>query len=120
MTSAATDISVQNVGTVIVVEFLDRRLVDQAQLARIGRQLREIIGEAELPKMLIDFDNVESLSSGALGVFIELHKTIQAKDGKLCLSNVDKELKKLFTMTKLHRVMTICKSNERAMRELEG
>lgn len=119
MTSAATDLKVQNVGTVTVIEFLDRRLVDQAQLRRIGTHIRDIIAEREVPKILIDFDNVESLSSGALGVFIEVQKAIQARNGLLALCNVDKDLKKLFTMTKLHKMLTICKSRDRAMKELE-
>jgi len=119
MTSTMAGLAVQHLGEITVVEFTDSRLVDQAQLERMGTRLCELIGSLEVVKVLIDFERVEWMSSAALGILIEAHNTAERRGGKLHLANLDPQLTKMFKMTGLHRVLNLHKTTKKAMDQLQ-
>ena len=66
----------------------------------------DTLAEAEPePQLLLDFVNVQHLSSGALGVLITLNKQVVARQGRLVLANIhpqiyEHELEPLQTQSK--------------------
>ena len=52
--------------------------------------------------MLISFDNVDHLSSAALGTLITIDKAVKERGGKLRLSDIDKQIYEVFVLTKLN------------------
>lgn len=118
MTSATTGMHVRHLGDITIVEITERRLVDQAQLSRMGRRLNELIESLETAKVMIDFEQVESMSSAALGMLIEAHNTAEGKGGELHSANLEPQLRKMITMTKLHKVLNIHKTAKKALDRL--
>jgi anti-sigma B factor antagonist len=117
--SETPDLGVQQFGGITVVEFLDRRIVDQDHVARLGRQLRAVVQQREVPNILLSFEKVEFLSSASLSELLSIEKLVRARGGKLRLANLDRNLKKMFSMTKLDKVLKICKNNDQAVKSFE-
>jgi anti-sigma B factor antagonist len=119
MPEAPTDMIVRNMGAITVVEFLDRRLIDAAQIERLGEQIQDLVRAAAVPKLVLNFEKVEYLSSSALNVLIALENAINKKKGQMRLASLDKELQKVFALMKLNKVMVLCNSLDDAIKSIK-
>ena len=94
-------IDVADVGEVSVVQFKDRKILDESNIQEMGRELFELV-EQKRTKILLNFMNVEFLSSAALGKLITLDKKLKAAKGQLKLSNIRPEIYEVFAITRLN------------------
>jgi len=115
MTSAASRIRVVDQDGVVRIGFIDRNILDEANIQRIGEEIAQIIDAQVQPKILISFENVDHLSSAALGTLITLNNKIRGKDGQLRLAEIDPQIREIFTITKLDKLFHIYDSVEDAM-----
>ncbi len=67
------------------------------------------------PKVLISFQNVDHLSSAALGTLITINNKIRGKDGQLRLAEIDPQIYEVFVITKLNKLFQIFDSSEQAL-----
>ena len=100
-------LSVSEVGEVTVVRFVDRKILDEANIQELGQELFHLIDEQQRKSVLLNFSNVEFLSSAALGKLITLDKKVKAQQGKLKLSNIRPEIYEVFKITKLNNLFDI-------------
>ncbi len=107
-------LKVEEIGDVTVVNFLDRKILDEQNIQVIGDQLFSLVEEGR-KKMLLNFANVEYLSSAALGKLITLNKKLQAVRGQLILCNIDPQIYEVFEITKLDRFFNIQKEEQAAL-----
>ena len=107
MTSAASRLRIQESEGITRIEFVDRNILDEANIQQIGDEISQIIDAQTQPKILISFDNVDHLSSAALGTLITINNKIRAKDGQLRLANIDKQIYEVFVITKLNKLFQI-------------
>jgi anti-sigma B factor antagonist len=114
-----SDLVIRTVGPVTVVEFLDRRLIDAAQIERLGQHVLEQVNAAVAPKVVLNFEKVEYLSSTMLNIIIAVDNAIKKKKGELRLAGLDAELKKVFTLMKLNKVLTICDTADEAIKSIK-
>src|SRR5438445_9355533 len=96
MTTPHRRLEVEDIGDVTVVNFTDKNLIDEHTIQIIGEELFSLVDELGRRKILLDFGNVEYLSSAALGTFITLKKKVNAAGGRLILCNIDPDLRTLF------------------------
>ena len=101
---------------VTVVEFVDRNILDEGSIQQIGQEIGDLIDQAASPKLLISFENVEHLSSAALGTLITINNKVREKDGQLRLTNIAPPIYEVFTITKLDKLFHIHPTTEKAMR----
>jgi anti-sigma B factor antagonist len=66
-------------------------------------------------RILIDFSNIQYLSSIVLGKLMELHKRITKAKGKLVLCSIDKKIMEVFKIMKLDKILQIEKNYKKAM-----
>ena len=99
-------IDVADVGEVSVVQFKDRKILDESNSQEMGRELFELV-EQKRTKILLNFMNVEFLSSAALGKLITLDKKLKAAKGQLKLSNIRPEIYEVFAITRLNKLFDI-------------
>ena len=99
-------IDVSDVGEVSVVQFRDRKILDESNIQEMGRELFELV-EQKRAKILLNFMNVEFLSSAALGKLITLDKKLKAAKGQLKLSNIRPEIYEVFAITRLNKLFNI-------------
>lgn len=108
-------LEVEDIGDVTVVNFTDRKILDEQSIQVIGEQLFSLVDEAGRRKILLNFANVEFLSSAALGKLITLNKKLQAAGGRLILCNIDPQIYEVFEITKLNKLFNIQKEEQSAL-----
>jgi len=90
-----------------IVEFTNNKILDEANINEIGLTLGSIIDEAANPKLLLDFANVDHLSSAALGMLINVNQKIKGKNGQLRMTNIKPQIFEVFVITKLNKLFRI-------------
>src|SRR5437870_7504588 len=100
-------LEVEDIGDVAVVNFVDKKILDEQNIQMIGDDLFRLVDELGRRKVLLNFGNVEFMSSAALGKLITLHRKLQAVQGKLVLCNIAKRIMENFEITKLYKMFTI-------------
>lgn len=115
MSQGRRRIEKEDVGDVCVVKFLERRIIDEQNIQLIGDQLFELVDVDGKRKLLLNFSNVDYLSSAALGKLITLHKKIRGVNGQLRLCNIKPEIYEVFEITKLNKVFQIHDDEESSL-----
>ncbi|MBX3411284.1 MAG: STAS domain-containing protein [Pirellulales bacterium] len=100
-------LELSDVGDVTVVRFVDRKILDEANIQELGLELFRLVEDDHRQKLLLNFSSVEFLSSAALGKLITLDKKVKAHGGKLKLSNIRPEIYEVFAITKLNKLFDI-------------
>lgn len=100
-------LDVSDVGDVTVVHFVDRKILDEQNIAELGQELFQLIEAENRKKVLLSFSNVDFLSSAALGKLITLDKKVKAHGGTLKLCNIRPEIYEVFAITKLNKMFDI-------------
>src|SRR5262249_36002495 len=108
-------LEVEDIGEVTVVSFTDKKILDEQNIQVIGEQLFSLVDELGRRKLLLNFGNVEYLSSAALGKFITLNKKLQAVGGKLILCSIDPQIYEVFEITKLNKLFNIKQQEQEAL-----
>ncbi|MEM7755460.1 MAG: STAS domain-containing protein [Planctomycetota bacterium] len=97
------------------VEFVDRNILDEANIQMIGEEIAGLIDSAATPRILISFSNVDHLSSAALGTLITINNKVRSKTGQLRLANIDPQIYEVFVITRLNKLFAIHESTEEAV-----
>src|SRR5271166_4477041 len=86
----------EDIGDVTVVNFIDKKILDEQNIQIIGEQLFGLVDEQGRRKLLLNFGNVEDLSSSAQGKFSTLNKKVNLAGGRLILCNIDPQIFEVF------------------------
>jgi len=113
---AQSKMTIHKQADICVVEFSDRKILEELAINQIGERLSELANEYNEPKFLLDFKNVEHLSSAALGMLITFNKQLIEQHGQLVLANINPQIYEVFKITKLNKLFNIQKSTEDAKR----
>jgi anti-sigma B factor antagonist len=114
MPPSESRLKVKRDGSIIEVSFRDRNILDEANIQQIGEELRAIVDSEPKCKLLINFTDVDHLSSAALGALITVHARVRATQGQLRLSNIDPQIYQVFVITKLNKMFEIHETAEKA------
>ena len=115
MGSTASRIRIVDQEGVSRIEFLDRNILDEANIQQIGDEISRLVDDHAQPKVLISFQNVDHLSSAALGTLITINNKIRGKDGQLRLADIDPQIYEVFVITKLNKLFQIYDSADQAL-----
>src|SRR5262249_911747 len=108
-------LEVEDIGDVTVVNFTDRKILDEQNIQIIGEQLFSLVDEAGRRESLLNFGKVKNLSSAALAKLITLNKKLQQVGGRLILCNIDPQIREVFEITKLNKLFTIHEEEQAAL-----
>jgi len=100
--------------TICEVEFTDRKILDELCIAELQEELSRLVEAQQGIKLLLNFGNVEHLSSAALGMLITLNKRVQGQKGTMKLSDIKPQIMEVFKITKLNKLFEIHPSAESA------
>ncbi len=90
-----------------VVEFADRKILEELTIREIEEELFKLVDSEKSIKLLLNFKNVEHLSSAALGMLINLDKQVNKQSGKLVLSDIKPQIYEVFKITRLNKLFEI-------------
>ncbi len=115
MATAQRRLDIEEVGNVSIAKFVDRKILDESNIQIIGNQLFGLVDEDGRKKIVLDFTNVEYLSSAALGKLITMDKKVKAAKGKLRLCCIRPEIYEVFEITRLNKIFDIRNTQEEAI-----
>jgi anti-sigma B factor antagonist len=108
-------IGVTNNNDVAIVSFNDKKILDEASIQELGAELFGLVEQRNMGDILLNFTNVEFLSSAALGKLITLDRKVKASKGRMKMCNIRPEIFEVFQITKLNKVFDIRKDEAEAM-----
>ena len=100
-------IDASKVGEVTVVKFVDKKIIEEASIQELGADLFGLVEQLNRRNILLDFSDVEFLSSAALGKLITLDRKVKSAKGRLKMCNIRPEILEVFQVTKLNKVFDI-------------
>ena len=115
MAKAPPHLTISKSDDVHIVEFTDRKILEELVINEIGEELSKLVEGQAKPRLLLSFQNVDHLSSAALGMLIKLHHEVQAKDGKLRLSQIGAPIFEVFKITRLNKLFDIYDTTSQAL-----
>jgi len=92
---------------VAVVTILESRILDESNIVDIGAELMDLVKKRYMVKMILDLGEVKYLSSAVLRQLIAVYKAIKAENGDLKLCRVNPEVREVFKITQLDKMMEI-------------
>ena len=114
MAQAESRLRVSDRDGITTVEFVDRNILDEANIQAISEEISALIDRTESPKLLISFSNVDHLSSAALGALITINHRVRDREGQLRLANIDPHIYEVFVITRLNKLFEIHDTAEQA------
>ncbi|RMF86202.1 MAG: anti-sigma factor antagonist [Planctomycetota bacterium] len=115
MKQPSSHLRIRDADGVTVVEFADRKILEEISIQEIGEELDQLVESRPGIRLLLNFVNVDHLSSAALGMLITLNKKIKERGGELKLSNINRQIFEVFKITRLNRVFDIHESADEAL-----
>lgn len=110
----------QTDGDVTVVFFMEARILDDATIQEVARELFAMADNSYRPKIILNFENVDYLSSAVLGKIVAFHKKIKEAKGIAALCQIKPTIREVFKITKLDKVLAIYDTQAAAMKNLRG
>jgi anti-sigma B factor antagonist len=101
----ANDLDVKQTGEGTVATF-NNKILDDANVQGIGEELFKLVDHISAGKLILNFSNVEYLSSAALGKLISLNKKVNAVGSKLLLCDMPPQIFEIFQVTRLDKLFT--------------
>ena len=111
-------ISVDYAKDATIVGFTDEKILEETDIKALRESIMSVIGQAERINLILDFGNVQFLSSAVLGLLIQISKRIYEQGGKLKLCNINPKIYEIFKITRLTKTFDIYKDVEGAVRSL--
>lgn len=108
-------LSVGQKGGVHIVHFLDRKILDESNIVEIANDLFDLVDKNKGIKLLLNFGNVQYLSSTVLGKLITLNTRVNEDAGKLVLCAIRPQILEVFKITKLTKLFDIVDDEATAM-----
>ncbi len=98
-----------------MVAFKDKKILDDTALDEIRTELTQLLANASGPDVLLDFGNVEFMSSAMLGLLGQLHRKITVAKGRLKMCSIRPEIFQVFKLTNLDKLFSIHKDAPTAL-----
>jgi len=95
---------------VTIATFNDLTILDEQQIRDLEAELVSIVQNNGEKRLILDFANVQFMSSAFLGLLVKVHKRVIEADGDLQLVNLDPKIYKIFEITKLTKIFDIVRA----------
>lgn len=99
---------------VLTILVRDQRMVDEAQLEQLEKDIAALLDKSTEDKVILDFQNVQFMSSSMLGKLVKIQKQCQGFKVKLKLSSVSDDIRQVFKITRLDKVFDLEKDEASA------
>lgn len=107
-----------HIGDVAVAMFTDPKIADAPKIEVIKSRLEDLIVGGKT-KLIIDFANVEYLSSSGIGALVYLKQKTQRTGGRLCLCNIGTNIERVFRIGNFNKLFDIRDSQEDALESFD-
>ena len=103
----------ERTGEVTVVT-VDAKTLDAGNVREFKNHIAPLIGEKV--NMVLDLEAVDFVDSSGLGAILSCYRKLTSADGDLMLCAMSKEVRILFELVRMHRIVEIYNSRDEAIR----
>ncbi len=107
-------IAVEYTENATIIAFSDEKILEEKDIRSLHDSVMSVLEQSQGINLILDFRNVRSLSSAALGLLIRVSKRVYERNGRLRLCNINPTIYEIFRITRLDRVFDIYKNLEKA------
>jgi anti-sigma B factor antagonist len=108
-------LELEEVGGATVASFTDRKILDERKIQILAEQLFGLVEQQGKTNLILNFGNVEYMSSAALGMLIRLRKKVLESGGKLVLCAIDPQIYEVFVITRLDKAFVVRRDEQEAL-----
>ena len=119
MDKISPNLSLEFRGEVVIASLTDEKILDEDQLQGLEGSFLPLIEQTPKIQLIIDFSNVEFLTSSVLGLLIRIGKRVSEAEGALRLCSITPKILDVFRITRLDKVFDIQPSADDAMVSLK-
>jgi anti-sigma B factor antagonist len=112
------NLSVEYINGVTVAVPTDSKILGEDQIQSLEKTLMPLIEQGQGVRLLIDFVNVQFLTSSVLGLLIRLNRRVSQSEGRLRLCSIDPKILEIFKITRLDKIFEIFQDREQALEGL--
>jgi anti-anti-sigma factor len=112
------ELQIESVGGVTVVKFLHRHILAEEAVEALGRQFRRLGERPGRRNLVLNFGNVERLSSAVLGQVVALDGAVRRVGGRLALCAVRPDVYQALQLLGLSRYLHCYANEEDALESL--
>lgn len=98
-----------------IVTLMDEKILEQEVIQSLEDSIMPLVSFASGINLLIDFSQVEFLSSSVLGLLIRISKRVYEFDGSMRLCGINPKIAQIFKITRLDEVFAIFDDCESAV-----
>jgi anti-sigma B factor antagonist len=102
-------------GDILTIFLTDPKILDAPLIDQIHQDMLKILGETKQRNVVLDFREVQFLSSAALGMLILINKKCKEQKINLKLCNIKPEIAQIFKITGMNKVFAIYKTADDAL-----
>lgn len=100
-------IGIEYVKKATIATLTDEKILDEADIQALEDSIMPLIESSEEIKLVLDFSNVEFLTSSVLGLLIRISKKVYESKGLLMLCGINSKILEIFKITRLDKVFDI-------------
>jgi len=113
-------IAVEYIDSAAVVTLTDQKILEEIEIHALENSIIPLVEKKQGINLVLDFSNVEFLSSSALGLLIRVSKKIYESNGQLRLCAISDSIMQIFRITRLDKIFKILPDPQQALESFEN
>ena len=112
-------IAVEYVDNAAVATLTDQKILEEIDIQALENSIIPLVERKQGINLVLDFSNVEFLSSSALGLLIRVSKKVYESNGQLRLCSISNAIMQVFKITRLDNIFKILPDSQQALDSFE-
>ena len=100
-------VQVERLDDALVVHFHDSKITGELAISSLGDELYAMVDRPDCQKLILDFSNVDFVSSAMLGKLMSMNRKMKEKGGIFRLCEVRPHIRLIFKYTHLETILDI-------------
>ncbi|HEY4232802.1 MAG TPA: STAS domain-containing protein [Lacipirellulaceae bacterium] len=105
--AASTTLNSYSKDGIMTVLFMDARILDENKLEELGKDLIDLLNKTTEERVILDFRNVQFMSSSMLGKLVLVQKKCKEFKAQLKMCGISPDIREVFKITKLDKLFDI-------------
>ena len=113
---AAVNLALESKDDVLILRVSGR--LDAVSSPQLEKQVMDAIAEQDYSKVLMNFKDVNYLSSAGMRLLLSTTKKMKSKGGKFVISNISDNVMEVIKMAGFDHILSICANEEEGFQTL--
>lgn len=119
MTDSPSPITIATQNHIHIITFT-RNIFNEEMISQVQNQMRELIAQTPEPHFVLDMAHVSHANSNFLGLMMDITIKVSHKQGKTRICHMKPDVKEMFELTRLDKMVSIHDTCENAIASFEN